>query len=39
MNIIELLLQKGATPDLQDESGQTALIKAVILDDNTLTKH
>lgn len=38
MTIIDLLLQKGATLDLQDESGQTALIKVVILDDITLTK-
>ena len=39
ISIVELLLQKGASLDLQDESGQTALIKAVILDDNTLSKH
>lgn len=39
MTIIDLLLQKGATVDLQDESGQTALVKVVILDDIILTKH
>ena len=38
MNVIDLLLQKGAIVDLQDDSGQTALIKVVILDDITLTK-
>ena len=38
MNVIDLLLQKGASVDLQDDSGQTALIKVVILDDITLTK-
>lgn len=38
MNIIDLLLQKGTSLDLQDDSGQTALIKVVILDDISLTK-
>jgi len=38
MAIIDLLLQKGAALDLQDDSGQTALIKVVILDDVILTK-
>ena len=38
MAIIDLLLQKGASLDFQDDSGQTALIKVVILDDIVLTK-
>lgn len=38
MTITDLLLQKGANVDLQDNSGQTALIKVVILDDIILTK-